>query len=180
METGAGEEEAGKESILTAVRLPRLVNRHIQHLKVWKERRKFQRTLEWLDDQFDKELSGVQDYEEQQAIEHRRQFECSEYDDKIQRIDSLELTSRARNCHIDVSDIGPPSEGEPSHWTQGNHGTWFLHPRSFRALAKAVEEAEYQRAKRKLELKDFWWKLITAIAAIVGAGAGIWNLLRKP
>jgi len=35
------------------------------------------------------------------------------------------------------------------------HGFCIL--KSFRALAKAVEEAEYQRAKRKLELRDFWW-----------------------
>ena len=159
---------------------PRFYNPTLRRLEVWNQRRKLTNTLRSLDARFDKDFSAAVGYEAQRAIDDQRRFECSEYEDQVQRIDSITLVTRARLCHIDISDVPDPPDRLTGHWTQGNHGTWFINPKSFRVFAKMVEEAEYQRAKRKLDLKDFWWKLITAVAAIAGAGAGIWNLLRRP
>jgi len=158
---------------------PRFIVRRFEKFKSKRERRQHENAIEWLDAAFDKDLASAKDYETQQGIELVRQFECSEYDDKIQRIDSLELTSRARRCHIDVEDLGLPPEPHSSHWIQGRHGTWFIHPKSLRLLAKAVEEAEHQRAKRRVERSEFWWKLITAIGAVAAAIASALNLYRN-
>jgi hypothetical protein len=45
-------------------------------------------------------------------------------------------------------------------------------------LAELVEAAEFQRGKRRIEVRDFWWKRITAIAAVVAAVASIAGLAR--
>jgi succinate dehydrogenase hydrophobic anchor subunit len=45
-------------------------------------------------------------------------------------------------------------------------------------LAELVEAAEHQRRKRRVEVRDFWWKRITAIAAITAAIASIAGLAR--
>ena len=116
-------------------------------------------------------------HEKRRDIEALRQFLCAQFDEEIMAMESRELVARARRCHIDVSDIGSKPENE-DHWVHGVHGAWFLQPKSFMALSEMVEEAEHQFVKARVVANDFWWKFVTAIAAITAAVAAILNLFR--
>jgi hypothetical protein len=155
----------------------------VKIFRAYIQKRKRKRDLQEQSDRvyhlYDLDLAKATTQENREEIESLRRFECAEYDGQIDRLDSLDLAERARRCHIDVSDIGPPPEHYSHHWIQDSHGTWFLHPQSFRALSKTVEEAEYQRAKRQAEIRDFRWKVFIAVAAVIGALTGIVNLLVK-
>src|SRR5579863_188713 len=100
------------------------------------------------------DVASAKTQEERERAESLRAFECAEFDDQLQRLNFLELNERARRCHIDLSDL-PANPDAPYHLKQGSHGTWLLHPRSFRALAKTVETAEHERDKRNIDRRDF-------------------------
>jgi len=68
----------------------------------------------------------------------------------------------------------PP--GETSHWVTGNYGARYIESKTLREFSKLVEAAEYERAKRSVELKDFWLKIFTAVFAAAAAVASIINL----
>jgi len=149
-----------------------------QRIQKRRRRRELQRKSDGAYRLFESDLARADTWEKREHIESQRRFECSKYDDEIQRMDSFDLAARARKCRIDVSAVGPPPAPHDHHWIQGTHGTWFLHEKSFRALAELVEAAEHQRRKRRVEVRDFWWKRITAIAAITAAIASIAGLAR--
>lgn len=145
---------------------------------LFRKRRQFQLSYDQAYDAFEKDIEETKDCQKQLALADQRHFECSEYTDEIQRLDSLELIRRAERCFIDVYDFSPSGEYNEL-WDQGRHGTLYLHQKIFRNLSKAVEIAEYERAKRNFEQRDFWLKIFTAgFAAFAAVASGI-NLVRK-
>jgi len=143
-----------------------------------RKRRKLQLTFDEVYDKFEKDIADTKDYQKQRDLQAIQQFECGEYGDEIQRIDSLEIIRRAERCYIDVADLPLPQNVKHA-WVQGNHGTWYLHPKIFRELAKLVEAAEHERSKRAIERRDFWLKIFTATVAAIAAVASMINLMRK-
>ena len=101
--------------------------------------------------------------------------ECSLFEDQIKEMDSSQLNFRAGRCHIDLSDF-LLEEGFASHWEEGVHGSRYIRDKSFRELSKAVEIAEHDAKRRKIDVRDSWFKIGTAIAATMAAIASILNL----
>jgi hypothetical protein len=153
------------------------VRRFREHAKRRKARRELQKKLNYIFDVFEADLATADTWEKQQSIEQQREYECSEFADEINRIDSLALLDRGRRCHVLLLDILPPVDA-PNHWIQGEHGTWHLHPKSFHELSKAVEEAENQRVKRVIDRGDFAIKAYTALVATIAAIGTIVTLIR--
>lgn len=137
-----------------------------------------QREIDRLSRPFDTEITTTKDRDDQRNLAALRDSICSPLENKIERIKSLELTKRAERVLVGLDEI-PLPEGETSHWTQGDSGTRFLDPKSFRALARRVQDAEYEREKRKREEREAKIKLYTATAATVAAVTGFLNLLLK-
>ena len=141
--------------------------------------RKKRRTLEhqrkqvW--DAYDKNIKAAKTSDDRQMLEVGQHDECRQFDDEISSIDSTEICRRARLCHLSLNDFPLPPE-ETSHWVTGNYGARYIDPKTLREFTKVVETAEYERAKRNVELKDFWLKTFTVIFAAVAAVASIINL----
>src|SRR5204863_1179655 len=84
-------------------------------------RRKLERELNRVWDVFTADLEKATTWEERGYIQQQRDFECSEFQDQIDRMDSLDLERRAQRLHIAVSDFPAPPDA-PHHWIQGPHG----------------------------------------------------------
>ena len=132
-----------------------------------------QRNQVW--DAYEEEVKAAKTRDEKQMLESSQHHECDEFDDELLSINSLEIVRRASQCHLSLSDF-PRLDGETSHWETGVYGARYIHPKTLREFTKAVEAAEYERAKRSGELKDFRLKIFTAISAALAALASIINL----
>jgi hypothetical protein len=127
-------------------------------------------------DLFESDIENAGTNEERRQQESMRDFECSEYLDEIRHIESQKWIARAENVHLSVYDIALLNDHE-KHWDTGPHGSRYLADRVFRTLKKQVEDAEYERNRRKRESRELWIKYITAGAALLAAAASITNLI---
>jgi hypothetical protein len=134
-----------------------------------------QRNQVW--DAYEKDIEAAKTSDERQSLESMQRHECDEYDDELLSMDSKEITRRGSRCHLAVSDL-PLRGDETSHWETGNYGARYIRPETLREFTKAVEAAEYERAKRRVERKEFWLKIFTAIFAAAAAVASIINLFK--
>ncbi len=125
---------------------------------------------------FDDDVANARTNAERSQQEAMRQFECSEYTDEIRRIESLAWIARAETVHLSVYDIPLANEHE-EHWETGPHSTRYLSDRAFRTLQKQVEDAEYERDRRRREGREIWIKYVTGGAAVLAAAASIANLI---
>lgn len=150
----------------------------VRRLRLWKRRRELQRNSDHIYHTLESDVIEADTQEKRRDVESLRQFFCAQFDEEILGLDSRALVARAKRLHIEVSDLGLP-QGHDDHWILGVHGAWFLHPKSLEALSRMVEEAEYQRPERKIAVRDFWWKAVVAIAAVVAAIASLLNLARQ-
>jgi hypothetical protein len=157
--------------------LPAPIRRFRSRVEHRRARRKLQQELDRTYSLFEGDLEQATEQTERERIENMRAFDCSEYEDQIQRLDSLALIERGKRCHVDVADFPAPPD-IPLHWMRGPHGTYYLNPKSFREFARAVELAEYERKKRNIELRDSWLKIWTGIVATIGAITGIMALFK--
>ena len=105
-------------------------------------------------------------------------FEMSDWEDTIRHIDTLKLMRRAANRYIDISEDIDPSPDHEKHWEEGQFGSYFLASRSYRLLAKKVEQAEYDYRKRFWESHEAWLKVITLIASVIAAIASVYLALQ--
>ena len=140
-----------------------------------KKRRELEHRREHVWDAYEKDIKAAKTSDDVQMLESGQHHECSEFDDELLRMDSTEICRRARLCHLSISDFPLPA-GETSHWVTGNYGARYIDPKTLREFTKVVETAEYERAKRSVELKDFWLKIFTAAVATAAAVASIINL----
>ena len=140
-----------------------------------KKRRKLEQQRKQVWDTYERQIEAATTSDEKQMLAAGQHHECDEFDDEILSMDSIEVGRRASQCHLSLHDF-PILEGETSHWTTGNYGARYIHPKTLREFTKAVETAEHERAKRKFELRDFWLKIFTAIFAAAAAVASIINL----
>jgi hypothetical protein len=91
-------------------------------------------------------------------------------------LETKEWVRRAERVHISPShDIPLPSNGK-AHWQRSYDGSTYLKDESLRKLKKLVEDAEYEKSRRKREGRELWIKWFTAIAAGLAALASIGNL----
>jgi len=140
-----------------------------------KKRRELEQQRKQVWDAYDKDIKAAKTSDDRQMLESGQHDECREFDDEILSMDSTEICRRARLCHLSISDFPLPAEAT-SHWVTGNYGARYIDPKTLREFTKVVETAEYERAKRKVELKDFWLKIFTAVFAAAAAVASIINL----
>jgi hypothetical protein len=126
-------------------------------------------------DAYEKEMKAAKTSDAKQMLESGQHHECDEFDDELLSMDSIEIGRRASRCYLSLYDV-PLPEGETTHWETGNYGARYIHPKTLREFTKTVEAAEYERAKRNVELKDFWLKIFTAMFAAAAAVASIINL----
>jgi hypothetical protein len=125
---------------------------------------------------YEADVANAQTNDERSKQESMRLFECSEYTDEIRRIESLAWIARAEIVHLSVYDIPSANEHE-EHWETGPHGTRYLSDRVLRTLQKQVEDAEYERDRRRREGREIWIKYVTGGAAVLAAAASIANLI---
>src|ERR1051325_1408285 len=85
-------------------------------------------------------------------------------------------TKRGYRVHASIGDI-PLPEGRKAHWEDGSWG-WgrYVDWDTLRKFKKIVEDAEYERSKRKWEGREIWIKWFTATVAAVAALASLLNL----
>ena len=140
-----------------------------------KKRRKLEHQRNQVWDTYEKDIKAAKTNDDKQMLESGQHHECEEFDDELLSMDSMEIGRRASRCHLSLYDF-PLLEGETSHWETGSYGARYIHPKTLREFTKAVEAAEYERAKRSVELKDFWLKIFTAVFAAAAALASIINL----
>ena len=126
-------------------------------------------------DAYEKDIKAAKTGDDKQMLEAGQHHECDEFDDELLSLDSTEIGRRASRCHLALNDL-PLPEGETSHWHTGSYGSRYIHPKTLREFTKLVEVAEYERAKRSAELKDFRLKIFTAVSAAAAALASIINL----
>jgi hypothetical protein len=139
------------------------------------KRRELEQRREQVWNAYEKDIKEATTSDERQMLEVGQYEECSEFEDELLSIDSTEICRRARLCHLSIKDF-PLPPGETSYWVTGRYGARYIEPKTFREFTKAVETAEYERAKRDVELKDFWLKIFTAAFAAAAAVASIVNL----
>jgi sulfur relay (sulfurtransferase) DsrC/TusE family protein len=101
--------------------------------------------------------------------------DCEEYEELL-LLETNEWTRRADRVHISVRDI-PLSEDATTHWAPGHYNREsYLPYETLRKLKKLVEDAEYERDRRKREGREIWVKYFTAGAAALAALASLANL----
>jgi hypothetical protein len=103
--------------------------------------------------------------------------ELSNYGEEIEEIQALETeqwTRRGFRVHLSVNDI-PVAEGQQPHWIEGATGS-FVDWDTLRRFKKMVEDAEYERSRRKREGREMWVKWFTAAAAAIAGVAALMNL----
>jgi hypothetical protein len=144
-------------------------------LKRYRPIRYLQRRSEETWKLFDADVAAAKTDDERQQVESLRAFECAEYDDEIRRLESQHWIRRGDEVHLSVYDI--PKEGEhEEHWDTGPYGTRYLSERILRVFKKRVEDAEYERDKRKREGREIWIKYFTAAVAALAALASMVNV----
>ena len=141
----------------------------------WK-RRKLEAERDRIWDSYERDIKAAKDPDEKQFLEMEQYTDYTVSDDQLLSMDSTEIVRRGMKCHLALQDI-PLPQGGVSHWETGNFGARYINPKILREFTKAVEAAEYERAKRKHELNDFWIKLATVTFAALAAIAAILNLL---
>ena len=100
-----------------------------------------------------------------------------EIDDEMDELAALETEhwqKRGVKVHVFVQDI-PLPEGEKTRYRDGNYGQYLIWE-VLRQFRKSVEDAEYERNKRKREWHELRVKWFTAIVAAIAAIAGLVNL----
>jgi len=95
--------------------------------------------------------------------------------EEIQCIETRMLTKRGDAVHVSVTDL-PVPEGQTSHWQNARDGQLYLNSEALRKFRKMVEDAEYERCKRKREAWEVRIKWVTAVAAVLAAAASLFNL----
>jgi hypothetical protein len=95
--------------------------------------------------------------------------------EEIMAIESELWSKRGYKVHVSVTDIPLPKD-ETSHWQSGSSGK-YIGWNALRQLKKKVEDAEYERSRRKREGREMWIKWFTAIAATIGALGGLATLV---
>src|SRR5678815_4712131 len=82
-------------------------------------------------------------------------YDASDYQEEIDEVLTTETdiwNKRASKVHVSVADI-PLPEGYKSHWGEGMTGPYIKWD-SLRKLKKLVEDAEYERKRRKREGRE--------------------------
>jgi hypothetical protein len=95
--------------------------------------------------------------------------------EEIQAIETRQWVKRGYRVHLDVNDI-PVCEDQGPHWIDGSAGR-FVAWDTLRKFKKMVEDAEYERNRRKREGREIWIKWFTAGFAAVGALGGLATLI---
>jgi len=98
-----------------------------------------------------------------------------ELQDELQHLQTTKWVKRGRKVNVSVTDI-PLPEGSDTHWQMGTFGERHLPPDVLRRYRKLVEDAEYEKARRRREGKELWVKYLTMTAAILAALASLGNL----
>jgi hypothetical protein len=124
---------------------------------------------------YESDVANARTEEARRQSEGLRAFERSEYEDEIRHIESQQWLARAERAHLSVYDI-PLAHEHEEHWDMGPHGARYLSDRVFRTLKKQVEDAEYDRSRRRREGREMWVKYFTAGAAALAALASLLNL----
>ncbi len=89
-------------------------------------------------------------------------------------IETQHWLKRADRVHVGVADI--PTVDNESQWMQTYDGLSCLKWEPLRRLKRLVEDAEYERTRRKHEGREFLLKWFTAVFAALAALASIWNV----
>src|SRR5579859_3800393 len=129
----------------------------------WK-RRKLEAERNRIWDSYERDISAAKDTDEKQYLEQAQFADYSQCDDQLLNMDSTEIVRRGMKCHLSLQDF-PLAKGATSHWETGTFGARYITPKILREFTKAVEAAEYERAKRKIELNDFKIKIATVVFA---------------
>jgi hypothetical protein len=108
-------------------------------------------------------------------IDADQDFEDQTIRDDLACIETKEYMARARRVHMTLAEI-PYPPGEETHWFDAYDGDRYLHYLTLTRVKKAVEDAEYERKKRRREGAELSIKWLTVIGAIIGAVAGVINL----
>jgi hypothetical protein len=87
--------------------------------------------------------------------------------EEIQAMETRIWTKRGSDVHTDVTDLVDIAEHEEV-WQESSKGQ-YIERDTLRKFKKLVEDAEYERSKRRREGRESWIKWITAGAAIIAA-----------
>lgn len=90
-------------------------------------------------------------------------------------IETAEWTRRGSKVNVGVTDI-PLPEGKKTHWVTAFDGAGYVPWDTLRKFKKTVEDAEYERGRRRREGRELWVKYFTAGAAALAALASLLNL----
>jgi hypothetical protein len=101
-----------------------------------RKRRKLEEKRDRVYAAYEKDILNAKNEDERGSLESSQRFECSEYEDEIARMDSLELIAKGAQFHLDISDL-PLPPNESSHWVQGQYDTQYIHSKSLREFCKA-------------------------------------------
>jgi hypothetical protein len=93
-------------------------------------------------------------------------------------IESDEYMKRARHVHVSIYDL-PLPENSGTYWKQAYDGLHYLEYYTLTKFKRLVEDAEYERNKRRREGKEHWIKWITVIASTIAAIASLYVALFK-
>ncbi len=105
--------------------------------------------------------------------------DCEQEMEEILVIESEMWRKRANKVHVSSCDIPLPEGKQLWHACRYQQYETYLNGDTLRKLKRLVEDAEYERAKRKRDKHESWVKWVTALAAIVGAVTGVYLALRK-
>ncbi len=99
---------------------------------------------------------------------------CSDTLNSAVSLANLGVTaSYTSTLHVIFTDRVPLK----SHWQSGYFNERLLDSNTLRKLKKMVEDAEYERSRRKREGREILIKWFTAIAATIGALGGLATLV---
>jgi hypothetical protein len=90
-------------------------------------------------------------------------------------IETDEYMKRAARVHVSLSDI-PIPEKSMNHWKTADDGERYLPYNTLLKLKKMVEDAEYERDRRRRESNELRIKYFTALAAGIAAVSSFINL----
>jgi hypothetical protein len=95
--------------------------------------------------------------------------------EELLSLETEEWNQRGAKVNVRVSDI-PLPEGEQTHWKGSGQGRPYIPWDTLCKFRKLVEDAEYEKARRRREGRELWVKYFTAIVAAVAAAASVANL----